>query len=93
MIKLHQLLTKLVPKNHHHIFKASYRTTFRAEVRSAVRKLICERHTNTASGARAFGVVAPKVWHDLPDSVRYSDSITSFKKNLKTYLYNQAFTS
>jgi len=42
---------------------------------------------------RPLGVVAPKGWHDLPDSVRYSDSITSFKKNLKTYLYNQAFTS
>jgi len=61
-------------------------------VRSAGRNLICERRTKTASGARAFGVVAPKVWHDLPDSVRYNDYITSFKKNLKTYLYNQAFT-
>jgi len=34
-------------------------------------------------------VVAPKVWHDLSylteaDSIRSSDSITSFKKNLKT---------
>jgi len=55
--------------------------------------LICERHTKTATGARAFGVIAPKVWYDLPDSIRSSDSITSFKKNLKTYLFNQAFTS
>jgi len=44
-----------------------------------------------ATGARAFGVVGPKVWRDLPDSIR--ESITSFKKNLKTYLFNQAFTS
>jgi len=42
---------------------------------------------------RAFGVVAPKVWHDLPASKRSSGSITSFKKNLKTYLFIQAFTS
>jgi len=36
-------------------------------VRSATRNLICERRTKTATGARAFGVFAPKVWHDLPD--------------------------
>jgi len=62
-------------------------------VRSASRNLICEHRTKTATGARAFGVVAPKVWHNLPDSIRSRDSITSFKKNLKTYLFNQAFTS
>jgi len=38
----------------------------------------CECRTKTATGARAFDVVAPKVWHDLPDSIRSSDSITSF---------------
>jgi len=49
--------------------------------------------TKAATGARAFGAVAPKVWHDIPDSIRACDTITSFKKNLKTYLFNQAFTS
>jgi len=44
-------------------------------------------------GARAFGVAAPKVWHDLPDSIRSSDSITSFKIKIKTYYNNQGFTS
>jgi len=29
-------------------------------VRSAARSLICERHTKTATSARAFGVIAPK---------------------------------
>jgi len=47
----------------------------------------------TARGARAFGVVAPRVWHDLPDYIRSSDSITSSKNNLKTYLFNQASPS
>jgi len=37
---------------------------------SVTRNLICERRTKTATGARAFGAVAPKVWHDLPDSIR-----------------------
>jgi len=42
---------------------------------------------------RAFGVVAPKVWQDLSDSILSSDSIISFKNNLKAYLYHHAFTS
>jgi len=29
-----------------------------------------ERRTKTATGAKAFVVVSPKVWHDLPDSIR-----------------------
>jgi len=62
-------------------------------VRSASGNLFCERRTKTATGARAVVVVAPKAWHDLPDYKRSSDSITSFKKNLKTYLFNLAFTS
>jgi len=60
---------------------------------SASRNLICERRTKTATGARAFGAVAPKVWHDLPDFIRACDTITSFKKNLKSDLFNQSFTS
>jgi len=51
---------------------------------------ICKCRTKTAW---ASGVFAPKVWHNLPDSIRSCDSITSFNKNLKTYLYHQAFTS
>jgi len=58
-------------------------------VRSASCNLICERRTETTIGARAFGAVAPKVRHDLPDSIRSSDSITSFKKKLNRYLFNQ----
>jgi len=37
-------------------------------------------YTKTTTGARDFGAVAPKVWDDLPDSIRSSDSITSLKK-------------
>jgi len=63
----------------------------RIAVRSASHNLICERSTRTAIGARAFGAIAPKVWHDLPDSIRSSSSLSSFKTHLKTHLFNQAF--
>jgi len=53
------------------------------------------QYTYEGEYVRAIGVVALKVWHDLPDSIRSSDSISiiSFKKNMKTYLFNETFTS
>ena len=42
-------------------------------------------------GDRAFSVCAPKLWNSLPLNVRLSSGIASFKSNLKTYLFKQAF--
>ena len=38
-------------------------------------------------GERAFTFAAPDVWNSIPDHVKNSPSIDSFKKNLKTYLF------
>ena len=38
-------------------------------------------------GDRAFYVAAPKLWNSLPVNVRGSPSVTTFKKNLKTFLF------
>jgi len=42
-------------------------------VRSVSRNLICERRTKTATGAKAFGLVAPKVWQATP--LHHSDTL------------------
>ena len=42
-------------------------------------------------GDRAFSVCTPKLWNSLPLNVRLSSGIASFKSNLKTYLFKQAF--
>ena len=39
----------------------------------------------------AFTAVAPKIWNDLPYSLRSQGDMNSFKKLLKTYLFQQAF--
>ena len=36
---------------------------------------------------RAFSVCAPKLWNNLPENVKCSPNLTSFKSNLKTYLF------
>ncbi|XP_053106346.1 uncharacterized protein LOC128325025 [Hemicordylus capensis] len=41
---------------------------------------------------RAFSVAAPRLWNALPVAIRSSDSITAFRKLVKTWLFTQAFT-
>ena len=42
-------------------------------------------------GDRSFLVCGPRLWNELPPVVRLSSSLSVFKKNLKTYLFNIAF--
>ena len=42
---------------------------------------------------RAFSFVAPKLWNNLPDSVRNAITLDSFKKNLKTHLFQKFYQS
>ncbi|KAF7650904.1 hypothetical protein LDENG_00119220, partial [Lucifuga dentata] len=45
----------------------------------------------TTKGDRAFSVVAPTLWHQLPLNICSVESVQHFKKLVKTYLYKQAF--
>lgn len=45
----------------------------------------------TVTGSRAFSSSAPTLWNSLPLSLRSSNSVLSFRKNLKTYLFALAF--
>ena len=47
--------------------------------------------TKVTLGDRAFSCAAPKIWNNLPLSIRKSQSVTSFKTKLKTHLFVQAF--
>ena len=49
-------------------------------------------HVNTKTfGERSFCYVGPSVWNNLPQSLRHSDSASSFKAALKTHLCNNYF--
>ena len=43
-------------------------------------------------GDRSFEAAAPRLWNELPLSIRQSTSVNSFKKNLKTHLFKQVFS-
>ena len=42
-------------------------------------------------GSRAFPVAAAKVWNDLPDRVTSSESLLSFRRQLKHHLFLQSY--
>ena len=38
-----------------------------------------------------FHAAAPKLWNDLPGSIRNTQSLNKFKKAIKTFLFAKAF--
>ena len=42
-------------------------------------------------GERSFSYAGPSVWNNLPQTLRHSDSTSSFKAALKTHLFNNYF--
>ena len=47
--------------------------------------------TRTAIGDRAFAACAPRLWNSLPSHLRSANSLYTFKKHLKTYIFKQTF--
>jgi len=62
-------------------------------LRSSSRHLLKETVTKTVLASRGFRHSAAAVWNSLPDSVRCCSNFDSFKRNLKTHLFNLAFTA
>ena len=42
-------------------------------------------------GDRAFAIAAPTLWNSLPDDLRKIHELGSFKRQLKTVLFNSAY--
>ncbi len=51
--------------------------------------LLCiPRFHRKSFGQRSFACQAPTLWNKLPQSLRYSDSLSAFKSSLKTFLFH-----
>ena len=61
-------------------------------LRSSSRNLLVIPRSKLKSyGDRAFSVSAPKLWHDIPETITCSVDLNAFKRNLKTYLFKGYF--
>ena len=53
--------------------------------------LVIPRSKLKSYGDRAFSVSAPKLWNDIPETIKCSIDLNTFKRNLKTYLFKRYF--
>ena len=49
------------------------------------------RDLNLKKTEAAFSIIAPKIWNELPLFIRSQNELSLFKKDLKTYLFDQAY--
>ena len=59
----------------------------RENLRSGNENLLCVSHTKRAIGDCSFSVAGPCLWNALPSHIRFSLSVSIFKKSLKTHLF------
>ena len=57
-------------------------------LRSSNQGLLEIPRTRTVIAAKAFSVCAPAIWNNLPQNIRNSDSISGFRRSLKTHLFS-----
>jgi len=46
---------------------------------------------NRGLGLRSFRTSTPTLWNSLPRSVRFCESLTTFRKHLNTFYFQSAF--
>ncbi len=54
--------------------------------------LIIPKISKSTAGGRSFFYLAPKLWNNLPNTVREAKTLCQFKSRLKTHLFNLAYT-
>ena len=60
-------------------------------LRSRGQSHLAPPHTKRGYGDRCFTVVAPQLWNEIPDSVKFVANVGAFKCQLKTHLFRIAY--
>jgi len=63
----------------------------RAHLRSADSGRFDVPRVSSSVGSRAFSVAGPQAWNRLPAALRHTDCVASFKRQLKTVLFMEAY--
>ena len=76
----------------------SYLSTFQPYIpnrnlRSSTQNNLNVPKTSTVTGSFAFSRYAPTLWNTLPSNLKSMAPSLAFNKNLKTHLFQQAFTT
>ena len=61
------------------------------QLRSSTSQPLSIPRTKLNLGKCAFSVEAPIIWNEIPTTLKYCESLASFRRHLKTYLFKIAF--
>ena len=53
-------------------------------------KLLSVTSCNISFGARGFRSAAPTIWNSLPSHVRFCETLTTFRRHLKSHFFHSA---
>ena len=67
-------------------------STLRQGLCSATTSNYVELRFRTKVGERTFSFAGPHAWNQLPTALRATPNLNSFEKQLKTHLFNIAFS-
>jgi len=56
-----------------------------------IKRDVKTKNSLTTVGSRAFPVAAAKIWNALPDSLVSMTSLQTFRRHLKTFLFQRSF--
>ena len=60
---------------------------------SSFNALLLPYFNKKSHGFRSFSYATPHLWNHLPNNIHTAPIYMSFRKNLKNYLFNQAFST
>ena len=64
----------------------------RRSLRSAgTNRLVVPAYKLSTVGSRAFPVAGPHIWNDLPEEVTSSQTLSTFRRRLKTCLFRRSY--
>lgn len=88
---MHQVHTGRAPSYLQSCVTASADITSRPRLRSASSQRYERQRTRLKLGERSFSCAGPRAWNSLPPSLHELTDTNTFKRNLKTFLFKQAY--
>ena len=87
---LHGLAPPYLSSTLHRVSEVETRRRLRLSADTDI--LLTPRSRLVTAGDRSFSVAGPRIWNDLPETVRAAPSPSSFKRQLKTFLFHRRYS-
>lgn len=87
---LHDLAPPYLSSTLHRVAEVDCRRRLRSSADTDI--LLVPRSRLVTVGDRSFPVAGPRTWNFLPEAVRSASSLSSFKRQLKTFSFSRRYT-